>query len=387
LEMLLGILCVAGALVSPRMSSAQLRAQVADTKERASKAIPFCDTELDGTIAGLQSLAGATGASLDWSALRELLRDRCHLSHKEWSVTEMSASKLESLVGTPDDKAFQAIFKRVLHDGNWQGAAEAGASRPAKTKPWVVLVSGLNGIRKTTSVHQPWFQSCLEQALKGQYDGERGALPDGANSFFRQLDYMLTTIAVKDFEKLFEITDVGLYAEVKQSIFGRYRTAAEMLGVLLVKEAKKKGSNLMVETSGRDIGMYTYIDHLFPGDEYNKLVCHFSINDLAFAERSVDTRMRNEMREGKDALAAQPAAGLAAIVQANAGGPYGSQVLKGVKEDSDAVWAKLQSSDSDVAASWFKATIAINASDDRDWTACALIDGKPEGEAFVFEKR
>jgi len=238
-----------------------------------------------------------------------------------------------------------------------------------------------------TSVHQPWFQSCLAAALADQYDGEVAALPDGRNSFFRQLDYMLTTLAVSDFEQLFEIDEIELYAEVKASIFGRYRTAAEMLGVSLVRAAQARGANVMVETSGRDIGMYTYIDHLFTDDRYNKLVCHFSINDVGFAEASVDMRMLREMADGRAALAAQPAAGLAAVVQANAGGPYGSAVLRGVQADSDAVWAKLQSGEAgDVASSWYRASIAIEARHDQDWTARAVVQGQPSEESFTFER-
>ena len=33
-------------------------------------------------------------------------------------------------------------------------------------KPWVVLVTGVNGIRKTTSVYQPWFKKALAAALE-----------------------------------------------------------------------------------------------------------------------------------------------------------------------------------------------------------------------------
>ena len=37
-----------------------------------------------------------------------------------------------------------------------------------------------------------------------------------------------------------------------------------MLGVLLLKGAKRQRMNLMVETSGRDIAMFRYIDHFLP---------------------------------------------------------------------------------------------------------------------------
>ena len=397
---------VAGALVNPRMSAADLRARragtvtsssdvaalraaVANTNAKVASLTPFDDSELDRLLGSLRELAGQTAGSIDWGALRELYRKSAHKNYKDWTTTAADATELQGILGTPNDAAFQTIFKRVLGDGNFEGAVRFATSRAAGSKPFIVLVSGLNGIRKTTSVHQPWFQACLASALEGQgYDGPVDELPCGANSFFRQLDFMLTTLAANDFATLFELEEVGLYAEVKASIFARFRTSAEMLGVLLVRAAQAKGANVMVETSGRDVGMYKYIDALFPEDHYQKLVIHFSINELRFAEMSVDTRMAKEMADGAAALAAQPGAGLNAIIRANAGGPYGSQVLKGVQADSDAVWAKLRRGEAgDVAMSWLKASIGIEAHAERDWTVRALVNGEPRGQTYTFEKQ
>jgi hypothetical protein len=44
----------------------------------------------------------------------------------------------------------------------------------------------------------------------------------------------------------------------------RYRTTAEALGILLVREAQRQRLNVMLETSGRDIGSFAYVDFLFP---------------------------------------------------------------------------------------------------------------------------
>lgn len=43
------------------------------------------------------------------------------------------------------------VWQVVLEDGGWARAAAAAAARPAGRKPWAVLVTGVNGIRKTTS--------------------------------------------------------------------------------------------------------------------------------------------------------------------------------------------------------------------------------------------
>jgi hypothetical protein len=164
-------------------------------------------------------------------------------------------------------------------------------------KPWVVLVTGVNGIRKTTSVYQSWFKEALFAALQNsgvEGDGDiadiasADDLPAGSDSFFRQLDYMIATVANEEFKSLYLTQkEVEGYSELKDAIFMRYRTLAEMLGVLLVKASIAKSINVMVETSGRDIAMFDYVDQFFPSDKYRKLVVHFTINDIEYAERSV----------------------------------------------------------------------------------------------------
>ena len=128
--------------------------------------------------------------------------------------------------------------------------------------------------------------------------------------------------------------------------------------------------NVLVETSGRDIASYDYVEKIFASHPaYQKLVVHFTINDLKYAEKSVDTRMIEEMKAGRDIVAAQlqssssqssststsasastsantsanpsasagASASARAVVSVNAGGPYGSEVLQGVQADSDKV--------------------------------------------------
>jgi hypothetical protein len=311
-----------------------VRALAEEMKTAASSQVPFSDAELDKTIAAVQTLAGPA-STLDWSALRKLIAEVAHVSHKDWPKTEAAAKDLHKIIGGPDDPEFRKIMERVLVDGNWPAAAASANARPSSVLPWVVLVTGVNGIRKTSSVYQQWFKQALKDALGEQYQGPLAELPDGADSFFRQLDYMLASLANKDFAELYNVADIDDYASLKDAIFQRYRKLAETLGVLLVKEAQKKGLNVMVETSGRDVAMFKYVDQFFPEDKYRKLVVHFTINDIAFAETSVDTRMNKEMADGRAALKTGDAR---AMIRANAGGPYGSAVLKGVQADSDKVW-------------------------------------------------
>ena len=64
------------------------------------------------------------------------------------------------------------------------------------------------------------------------FTGAKNDLPHGYNSFFRQLDYIVATIANEDFrviykgagEKIYEKEEVKVYSEQKASIFARYRT-------------------------------------------------------------------------------------------------------------------------------------------------------------------
>ena len=156
--------------------SAQL-ARLEAMKEAASRNVPFTDDELGNVLLSLQTLAPPDNA-IDWGGLRSLLSASAHLSHKDWAWTQATAQKLSELLGGPDDAAFRTIFSRVLGeahallhalyhplthsrapgDGGWDVAASATAARPAAFQPWVVLVTGVNGIRKTSSVYQPWFK-------------------------------------------------------------------------------------------------------------------------------------------------------------------------------------------------------------------------------------
>lgn len=367
-----------GASMSAVDSSEAVRALTDAMKSASSSQTPFSEAELDSAIDSLKELASAD-SPLDWAALRNLMGEVAHVSHKDWPKTEAAADELRAIVKGPDDAEFQRIMKRVLRDGNWPAAATAAESRAGSALPWVVLVTGVNGIRKTSSVYQPWFKEALQQALGESYKGPMEELPDGSDSFFRQLDYMMATLANKEFARLYKVEDIGDYASLKDGIFQRYRKLAEMLGVLLVKEAQIKRLNVMVETSGRDVAMFKYVDQFFPEDKYRKLVVHFTINDIAFAEKSVDVRMTKEMADGR---AAEKTGDAMTMICANAGGPYGSSVLKGVQADSDKVWESISSgSAGDVGKSWYKACINIMAAP-HEWSVTA--GSAAEGQSYKF---
>ncbi|VEU39840.1 unnamed protein product [Pseudo-nitzschia multistriata] len=137
----------------------------------------------------------------------------------------------------------------------------------------------------------------------------------------------------------------------------------------------------MMETSGRDVAMFHYVDHFFgENTSYNKLALHFTINDLTFAKQSVDRRMIDEIQRGSQALGNS---NVFDIVYTNQGGPYGSKVLDGVQADSDRVWESEVLS-GNVGEDWYKATIAINAHETEPWTAQAVKPDGSLGTKFAF---
>lgn len=357
-------------------------ARINRTNAAAKEHEPFTRSELNSCVQSMQNLFDS---KLDWQEYRELLKRSAHLSHKDWKQTERAAESLSQILASMERSFFRRIFHRVLEDGGWDAAVHAAERRQTSVKPWVVLVTGVNAIRKTTAIYQPWFKEILHQALIGEYDSKAPAkneLPFGKNSFFRQLDFIIATMANEEFKQLYKLdSDVDLYSSFKASIFARYRTIAEIAGILLVKEAKKNRLNVIVETSGRNSGMFHYVDHCFPDDEYRKLVVRFEVNDIKFAEKSVDARMKREMYGGREAL--RNGGEARAIIKANMGGPYGSKVLKGVQRQGDRVWKELVL-DGKVGESWYKAVIKIIAAEPPEsWTAVAPKSLKHEQFTFI----
>jgi hypothetical protein len=374
---------------------------------RANAGQPFTDDELDDVMNSLHNIT-PHDASIDWEALRRLLGDIAHLSHKEWHVTDANSDKMAKIL-SPDGLTPEAsqMFERILHEGNWDGAlAFANMRNDDQSKrfektPWAVLVTGVNGIRKTTAMYQPWFSEALYEALTPPYgvkvDFDTSALPTGDNSFFRQLDHMITTLCNEDFSLLYALTGAQLssdegnldppkeliqkYSNLKASIFSRYRTLSELLGVLLLKEAQTVNINVICETSGRDVAMFHYIDHFFGQKRYNKLAIHVRINDLRCAMQSVDQRMVNEIKTGQRSLTGDTVD----VIYVNGGGPYGSEVLAKVQEDSDRVWNDVVSNKGiGVGKDWYKATFEIEAHRSKPWTIRAVRADGSYGTRFEF---
>lgn len=398
----LGVSCLALTMTTSRQPTARkfeipkslstIEAKAEAMSQRAKEGAVFTEEELQQVVNSIQNVYPSEDP-LDWEALRDLVKEVACLSHKDWQVTDDNSRRLAStLLPKGVDGSARQLLERILLEGNWDGAV----SNDSKELPWAVLVTGVNGIRKTTSIYQPWFRDVLKEALLVPPGGAMPSdFPVGANSFFRQLDHMIASLCNHEFATLYQLAHglldseaalqnppkeaVTKYSNLKAAIFSRYRTLSELLGAALLREAK--GMNCMLETSGRDVAMFHYVDHFFP-QGYRKLALHFTINDLEQAKESVDRRMITEIQTGVNAIEKGCAFD---VIYANAGGPYGSEVLDGIQKDSDQVWSEQVLSRS-VGADWYKATIQINAYADKPWTARAVKPDGSLGTEFTFQR-
>ena len=263
---------------------------------RAKAGSPFTDSELDEAIRSIQNIA-SEDSSIDYDALRAVLAEVAHLSHKDWKRTGDNAERVGKILlpnGMSEDARY--MLERIVKEGMWDNAA-----KHASSQPWAVLVTGVNGIRKTSAIYQPWFPDLLAEALVAPpgkpASWDPTVLPSGTNGFFRQLDHMIAILCNADFRELYALTGeemkgidgeppkeiIQKYSDLKAAIFTRYRTLSELLGVLLLREAQKLNLNCMMETSGRDVAMFHYVDHFFP-ERYNKLVSDYSELSLSLAK-------------------------------------------------------------------------------------------------------
>jgi signal recognition particle GTPase len=158
--------------------------------ERAKEGTVMTDEEISIICNGISNLV-PSDAPIDFEELKMILKDAAHLSHKNWDVTSKNSDILgRSLSISSDaedpvksvlsDHAHQ-LLERILSEGNWRGAAKhSSVGKGQAEKPWAVLVTGVNGIRKTTSMYQPWFKEALAEALCPP-NGEKveGSLPTG----------------------------------------------------------------------------------------------------------------------------------------------------------------------------------------------------------------
>jgi hypothetical protein len=359
---------------------AEMECLANEMNARSKAQQPFTKEELRGLQQSLWNL----GKSFDEAKFTDFWSSVAHIPHtNDWDATLKNAERLKAFLNLGADLTSEKWLQRVLEDGHWETAS-------SMETPFVVLVTGLNGIRKSTALYQPWFLHVLREALGSGVDGNFSEnKPTGRNSFFRQLDYVMATACNEEFSRLYkfaksmeamvvsEETSLLRYSDFKAAIFSRYRTVAELLGIVLLQIAQNESKNCIMETSGRNEAMFAYIDRLYQNTKYQKLALHFVVNDIEAAQKTVDRRMRQEMMTGQCARVPEE------VVRVNQGGPYGSDVLPDVQFESENVWKQVETGA--IATDWLKATIYIDANDKEPWTARALRPDGTHGKVYAYE--
>jgi hypothetical protein len=196
--------------------------------ERAKNGTPFTQEEIKDISNGLKNLAPIvddkdTDKVIDFTDLTNILSEVAHLSHKDWAMTSKNSDKLCNTLSIEelDDASnnyplapnARQLLERCIREGNWDGAVKNAArlDSPTDEKSWAVLVTGVNGIRKTTSMYQTWFSELLSEALvcppsdgqQSESNVSHNTLPTGSNSFFRQLDHMICTLCNEEFTRMY----------------------------------------------------------------------------------------------------------------------------------------------------------------------------------------
>jgi hypothetical protein len=345
-------------------------------KSRATELAVFNQDEALSAVRSLTYAVSRVPGTLPWEEYKNFLKTYAHRNFKDLSEMEAAARELMQTFLNPltDPEQFREIFQRVYEEGGFYRALRyADEERPKRLKPWVVVVAGVNGIRKTTCMYQTWIKEVIHDALKevhGDDVPKLEELPDGLNSFFRQLDHLIATVGSQDFKALYNVRDLEEYTAIKDGIFSRYRKMADIFGVVMIEDIKKYKTNVLIETTGQNNGQLVYVDHFFPKEKFNKLFLHFKINDISLAEQTVDDRMLSEMEAGYQLMnGSNSSCSVKDIINVNKGGGQNSKVLRKVQDDSDKTWNKIL--EGEFARDWFKASITVNAHKSKPWTASA----------------
>ena len=211
----------------------------------------FTLIEIESAIRSLRDLkAGAK--EVHYESLSRLLARTAHVGPAGWMdarslwLTSEFAGAMKRLPDDPVERETQPwtnIFRHFLQQGRWKDAVAAAAERPASFQPWLVLVSGVRGIKKRAAFKAPWFQQLVHEALNrtssqlgtNPYTGPLSELPTAHDSFVMELSPLIATIANHKLRGMFEVltltekgsVNVSDYAAAKTYLFERWHTYAQ----------------------------------------------------------------------------------------------------------------------------------------------------------------
>jgi hypothetical protein len=164
--------------------------------------------------------------------------------------------------------------------------------------PWIVVVMGLNAIRKTTAMKQldlPILINSVLPHINTKY------IPTANNSFFRQLDYLVPSIASGLFLKLRNIEDIKYYKIGKQLLFSKLATLNGLWLNVVSNIIGKLDYNMLIEATGTNFGQVDLINDNPNFNNYNKLIIRFNVDQtqLKIVGESITTRFDEEFKKIK----------------------------------------------------------------------------------------
>lgn len=164
--------------------------------------------------------------------------------------------------------------------------------------PWIVVVMGLNAIRKTTAMKQLELPTLINSVLphiNTKY------VPTANNSFFRQLDYLVPSIASGLFLKLQNIKHIKYYKIGKQLLFSKLAPLNGLWLNVVSNIIGKLDYNMLIEATGTNFSQVDLINDNSNFNNYNKLIIRFNFDQtqLDIVGKSIATRFEEEFEKIK----------------------------------------------------------------------------------------
>jgi hypothetical protein len=215
-------------------------------------------------------------------------------------IIEVSTKKYPTLKSLKENDILEIALKEILPHvftgGNWDNAISITKKQPA-----VILVCGLNGIRKSSSMNKDdRIKDIISRNLKHlQYDPD--SMPSGKNSFFRQLDYVISSITSAFFYDLYSNKpniDTDIYGKIKKNIFNVVARLNAVWISLITYIATERKKHIIVEAVGNNTNAITTINNTFTN--YNKVIIYFQLEkgNIQYAKDSVTKRLENDLSNG-----------------------------------------------------------------------------------------
>eukprot|EP00404_Azadinium_spinosum_P061925 CAMPEP_0180697620 /NCGR_PEP_ID=MMETSP1038_2-20121128/3594_1 /TAXON_ID=632150 /ORGANISM="Azadinium spinosum, Strain 3D9" /LENGTH=517 /DNA_ID=CAMNT_0022729147 /DNA_START=73 /DNA_END=1623 /DNA_ORIENTATION=+ len=309
--------------------------------------------------------------------------------HDALGIEQSNDQELTSTV-----EVLKKLFPHAMKGGGWD-AAMTYRKENKEDNPFMILVDGIWGSRKSSTMCNPQLAQMLQVALKDEKQklatAERGdqlvvaeANPEkppaklqdlekhltnlyqaakadtkktgaharsisGGTAFFRQLDFFIAGVSTGRFRALLETYSPEpaefweAYAKEKSKIFRDFRFIAECWMWIAMKAAVANNLNCIVEGSGTHVGVHTlvdaYLNTLATRTDYQRLWIHFDVLIPKLAAASVEERFKKELEEFQYLKRQVQTPSKERIDQINSGGAgYGEANLEKAQEANMVIW-------------------------------------------------